>query len=88
LLAPFSAAVADYAALHWDHAHAEENELLPLTEAFLTAADWDEIDAAFTGHSDPLLGAKAGAEYATLFRGIVNLAPPPLGGGPDGSGMA
>ncbi len=88
LLAPFSAAVADYAALHWDHARTEEDELLPLTEAFLTAADWEEIDAAFTGHSDPLVGAEAGAEYATLFRGIVNLAPPPLGGGPDVSGVA
>jgi len=88
LLAPFSAAVADYAALHWDHAHAEENELLPLTDAFLTAADWEEIDAAFTGHSDPLVGAAAGAEYATLFRRIVDLAPPPLGGGSEPSGIA
>ena len=86
-LAPFSAAVADYAAFHWDHARAEEDALLPLTEAFLTAADWEEIDAAFAGHSDPLAGAEAGAEYAMLFRRIVNLAPPPLGVGPDVSGI-
>ena len=87
-LAPFGAALADYAALHWDHAHAEESVLLPLTEAFLTAADWEEIDAAFNGHSDPVVSAEAGAEYATLFRRIVNLAPPPLGGGFDVSGIA
>ena len=88
LLAPFGAAVADYAAFHWDHARAEEIELLPLAEAFLSAADWEEIDAAFAGHSDPLVGAESGAEYAGLFRGIVNLAPPPLGVGPDLSGIA
>jgi len=81
--APFAAAVADYAAFHWEHARAEETELLPLAEAFLTDAEWREIDAAFAGHSDPLVGADAGAEYATLFRHIVDLAPPPLGTGPD-----
>ena len=84
--APFGAAVADYAAFHWDHAHAEENELLPLTEAFLTAADWEEVDVAFAGHSDPLASAKAGGDYATLFRRIVELAPPPLGVGSADSG--
>ena len=83
MFAPFAAAVADYAAFHWEHARAEENELLPLAEAFLTAADWDEIDAAFAAHSDPLVGADAGAEYATLFRRIVSLLPPPLGVGPS-----
>ncbi len=88
LLAPFGAAVADYAAFHWAHAGAEENELLPQADAFLTAADWEELDAAFAGHSDPLVGAEAGAEYATLFRRIVNMAPPPLGVGPDLSGIA
>jgi hemerythrin-like domain-containing protein len=87
LFAPFGAAVADYAAFHWDHAHAEESELLPLTEAFFTAADWEEIDAAFAGHSDPLVSVEGGADYATLFRRIVELAPPPLGVGSDVSGI-
>ena len=84
--APFGAAVADYAAFHWDHAHAEENELLRQAEAFLTAADWEEVDAAFAGHSDPLASANGGADYATLFRRIVELAPPPLGVGSAESG--
>ena len=88
LFAPFGAAAADYAAFHWDHAHAEENELLPLTEAFLTAADWQEIDAAFAAHSDPLVSAEGGADYTALFRRIVDLAPPPLGVGSDISGVA
>ena len=50
----------------------------------LTAEDWREIDAAFSGNADPLVGESAGADYEALFRRIVNLAPPPIGG----SGLA
>ncbi len=60
----------------------EEQEVLPLAEKHLTSDDWEAIDAAFTGHTDPLLGAEAGAEHEQLFRRIVNLAPPPIGLGP------
>jgi hypothetical protein len=45
----------------------------------LTSEDWEAIDAAFLGHTDPMLGAEAAAKYEALFRRIVNLAPPPLG---------
>jgi hemerythrin-like domain-containing protein len=79
----FRAAVEAYATFHWDHMHAEERELLPLAEKYLTTADWQEIDTAFLGHSDPLLGAEAGAKYEALFSRIVNLAPPPIGVGPE-----
>ena len=58
-------------------------ELMPLAEKYLTAADWLEIDTAFLGHTDPLLGAEVGARYDTLFSRIVNLAPPPIGLGPE-----
>jgi hemerythrin-like domain-containing protein len=78
----FAAAVEAYAAFHWDHMRAEEKELIPLAEKHLTPGDWEAIDAAFTGHTDPLLGAEAGSEYDALFRRIVNLAPPPIGLGP------
>jgi hemerythrin-like domain-containing protein len=78
----FRTAVEAYATFHWDHMQAEERELLPLAEKYLTAADWQEIDTAFLGHSDPLLGAEAGAKYDALFIRIVNLAPPPIGVGP------
>ena len=78
-LEAFYGAVAAYGAFHYAHARTEENDLLPLAEKCLTDADWAEIDAAFAGHTDPLLGAKAGAEYDKLFRRIVNLAPRPLG---------
>jgi hemerythrin-like domain-containing protein len=75
----FAAQAAGYAAFHWDHMRLEENELLPLAKVHLTGADWDAIDAAFLGHTDPLLGAERGVEYQEMFRRIVNLAPPPVG---------
>jgi hemerythrin-like domain-containing protein len=78
----FRAAVEAYAAFHWNHMRTEETELLPLAEKYLTTTDWQEIDTAFLGHSDPLLGAEADAKYAALFNRIVNLAPPPIGVGP------
>jgi len=77
----FRAAVEAYAGFHWDHMRAEEGELLPMAEKFLTPADWEEIDTAFLGHTDPLLGADVGAKYDALFSRIVNLAPPPIGVG-------
>ena len=78
----FATAVESFAAFHWDHMRCEEKEVLPLAEKHLTPGDWAEIDAAFAGHTDPLLGAEAGAEYDKLFKRIVNLAPPPIGLGP------
>ncbi len=61
----------------------EEDKLIPQARKHLTTEDWKEIDAAFTGHSDPLFGAKAEDECEDLFRKIVNLAPPPIGVGPQ-----
>ena len=84
-LSAFYGAVATYAAFHYVHVRAEEDEVLPAAAEFLTATDWDEIDAAFAGHTDPLLGAQAGFEYEELFRRIVSLAPAPLGSGPEAS---
>jgi hemerythrin-like domain-containing protein len=81
--AAFATAVETYAAFHWQHMRTEEKEVLPLAREHLTPADWAEIDDAFLGHADPLLGADARAEYQALFRRIVNLAPSPIGLGPS-----
>jgi hemerythrin-like domain-containing protein len=81
-------AVATYAAFHYSHMRAEEDEVLPAAAEYLTADDWDEIDAAFSGHTDPLLGAEQGFEYDALFRRIVSMAPAPLGAGPEHSPAA
>lgn len=77
----FIAAVEGYASFEWKHMGTEEKEVLPLAEEHLTAADWKVVDAAFLGHTDPLLGAKAGIECEALFRRIFELAPPPIGNG-------
>jgi len=80
----FAAAVEAYAAFHWEHMRTEEDELLPLAREYLTPADWKLVDVAFLEHADPKLGVEArGDEYETLFRRIVNLAPPPIGVGPE-----
>jgi len=78
----FAEAVADYAKLQWQHMRTEEDELIPLARAYLTASDWKVIDEAFSGHTDPLFAVETEHEYENLFRRIVNLAPPPLGVGP------
>ena len=78
----FAKAVEDYAAVHWNHMRAEEDEVLPLAEKHLSAADWDGVDTAFLGHVDPMHGSGAEGEYQALFTRIVNLAPPPIGVGP------
>jgi hemerythrin-like domain-containing protein len=80
--AAFAVAAEALADFEWNHMRREEKEVLPLALQHLTAADWKEIDAAFAGHTDPLLGAAIGDEYRHLFRKIVNLAPPPIGVGP------
>jgi len=79
----FAQAAADYATLQWQHIRTEEDTLIPLARAYLTTADWKVIDEAFSGHSDPLFAVETEQEYENLFRRIVNLAPPPLGTGPN-----
>jgi hemerythrin-like domain-containing protein len=81
-LPEFAARVAGFAAFHWDHMRLEESDVIPLAKGHLTGDDWEVIDAAFLGHTDPLLGAERGAEYQDLFRRIVALAPRPIGNAP------
>jgi hemerythrin-like domain-containing protein len=79
----FLTAVESYAAFHRDHMRREEQEAFPLATKHLTAGDWDEIDAAFTGHADPMIGSDASTVYDRLFTRIVSMTPPPLGVGPS-----
>jgi hemerythrin-like domain-containing protein len=78
----FADAVEAYAVFHWDHLRREERDVIPLAKEHLTSADWEVIDAAFAGHTDPLLGTDQGVGFEALFRRIVDLAPPPIGVGP------
>lgn len=80
---PFAAAVEAYVVFERDHMRCEEVDVLPRAEATLTPGDWEAVDAAFSGHTDPLLGAVPGMQWQQLFTRIVNLAPPPIGVGPQ-----
>ena len=80
--AAFIAAVEDYVAFERDHMRREEREVLPAAERHLTAGDWEVVDAAFSGVTDPLLGIEPGTQWAQVFSRIANLAPPPIGVGP------
>jgi hemerythrin-like domain-containing protein len=79
----FAEAATNYATLQWRHIRTEEDQLIPLLRTHPTDEDWRQIDAAFSGHTDPLFAVEAEREYEDLFRRIVKLAPPPLGVGPD-----
>ena len=74
----FRAAVDAYAKFHWEHMRKEERELLPLAERHLTRADWDEVDAAFAGNTDPIADLRE-QDFDRLFTRIVGLAPAPVG---------
>ena len=57
--AAFAEKVKQYADFHWHHMRQEEQVVLPLAERVLTEEDWREIDAAFAGNADPLIGKKS-----------------------------
>ncbi len=61
------------------HIGFEETKVMPLAKKVLSAADWQQIDAAFLANDDPLFGSNAKAEFAELRARIVTLAPDPIG---------
>ena len=79
----FATAVEAYCDFHWQHMRKEEDVILPLAERVLTEADWVELDAAFADNRNPLGGLHAHEDFNKLFKHIVELAPPPIGVGPD-----
>jgi len=79
----FSGAVERFAQHYWAHMRKEEERLFPLAEKLLTAADWQAIDRAFEENRDPLGQEQGAKEFQKLFSRIVNLAPPPIGVGPE-----
>lgn len=75
--AAFHAAAVRYMDESWRHLQLEETELLPLARRALSAADWQDIDAAFEANRDPWSGPKG--EFRALFSRIVNMVPAPHG---------
>jgi hemerythrin-like domain-containing protein len=79
----FAEAVARFVQEYRDHMHKEESIVFPLAQRLLSAADWQAIDRAFEENRDPLAANRDTRDFEKLFDRIVNLAPPPIGVGPD-----
>lgn len=79
----FSKAVDTLMNEAWQHMATEEKVLLPIARQHLLPEDWAEIAGAFSTNGDPRFGAEPDHEFRDLFSRIVNLAPPPIGVGPD-----
>jgi branched-chain amino acid transport system ATP-binding protein len=75
----FFDALKQYAEHLRAHIRLEETSVMPAARQFLTAEDWQEIDAAFLTNDDPLFGTATRAEFEVLKERIVMLAPEPVG---------
>ena len=75
----FRDTVLKYTAFERQHAHKEEDEVLPRAREALEASDWEEIDAAFEANEDPLFGNKWNNEFSDLLNQLINRLPAPLG---------
>lgn len=79
----FAEAVEKFVREYRGHMHKEENVVFPLAQRLLSAADWQAIDRAFEENRDPLAAQRESRDFEKLFDRIVNLAPPPIGIGPE-----
>ncbi|WP_342130222.1 hemerythrin domain-containing protein [Hydrogenophaga sp. OTU3427] len=77
-----------YVSFYLEHMRLEETVILPEAEAHLDEADRRELDAAFSGHVDPLVALHQGQSgqapahdpaFDRLFTRIVMRAPAPIG---------
>jgi hemerythrin-like domain-containing protein len=83
----FAKAVERFVQNYWNHMRKEEEKVFPFAQELLTAADWKAIDRAFEENRDPLGPDRDIKDFQKLFSRIVDLAPPPIGVGPElGSG--
>jgi hemerythrin-like domain-containing protein len=75
----FEQAVQRYVGAYLHHMAVEETQVLPAAREHFSAADWAQLDAAFSDNKDPLTGHPASDEYRALFSRIVSMAPAPIG---------
>ena len=79
----FEREVENFVRNYRDHMRKEEDVVFPLAERLLGASDWQAIDRAFEENRDPLADERDTRDFGKLFDRIVNLAPPPIGVGPE-----
>ena len=80
----FVTELRSYLRFYLDHMRCEESEVLPRAIQLLDAADWRELDASFSAHSDPgvqHLNGETAPEFEKLFARIVSVLPEPAGFG-------
>ena len=76
----FEQAMKQYLAFYLEHMRLEESVILPAAQRVLSAADWQELNAAFATNCDPLTGKyPRDPTYDRLFTRIVSRAPAPIG---------
>jgi hemerythrin-like domain-containing protein len=80
--AAFEKAIQHYLVFYREHIRLEEVEILPAARRVLSAADWQELDAAFATNCDPFTGKyPRDPSYDRLFTHIMLRAPAPIGAG-------
>jgi len=79
----FAEAVTKFVREYRDHMQKEESVVFPLAQRILSTDDWQAIDRAFEENRDPLAAQRDSRDFEKLFDRIVNLAPPPIGIGPE-----
>jgi hemerythrin-like domain-containing protein len=75
----FFDAVDAYTKFQWEHIAKEEEVLLPLARRVLTAEDWHQVALAFDAKDNPPFGIRPREQASTLYRRILEIAPPPMG---------
>ncbi len=68
----FEQSLSTYVAHYLEHMRTEEQQVLPMAQTLLSAADWAELDAAFATNLDPLAGAEPSAAYRPLYLKILH----------------
>jgi hemerythrin-like domain-containing protein len=80
--AAFDAAVRQYVKAYLEHMQLEETAILPVAERVFSADDWEALDQAFAGNTDPLSPqGRQDPSFDRLFTRIVMRAPAPIGVG-------
>lgn len=71
----FHNAAKSYARHERAHIRREERTVLPLAHQVLSTEEWDEINRAFEGGADPILGASRRDNFEKLFAHILRTMP-------------
>lgn len=75
-VAEFAARLERYIAGQEAHMRLEGGTVVPIARRVLTQSDWEEIDQAFRGHSDPFFGAGPQGRGSSLFAPLFGFRPP------------